>query len=168
MLDHLCLRSSIYICVDDLFVCMLLQITFDHPSEYITRISGRYRCDLGPIYLMSITFNTNKATYGPYLPLDHRNLSVIDFNFDVGGKFYGFFGTFFPNGIESIGFYMKPIENVADQSGAGEELETKSSREMTMMHGRGEQVADQSGATKADLNGKSLRELATMLKERLM
>ncbi|KAK1390380.1 hypothetical protein POM88_018558 [Heracleum sosnowskyi] len=85
-------------------------ITFDCPSEYITRVSGRYRYDLGSNYLWSITFDTNKGTYGPYLPLDDRNLSVINFNYHIGGKFCGFFGTYLRDGIESIGVYMKPLE----------------------------------------------------------
>lgn len=103
-----------------------LQITFDYPSEYITRISGRYRYDLGSNYLWSITFHTNKGTYGPYLPTDDRNLSVINFNYHIGGKFCGFFGTYLGNGIESIGVYMKPLENPANHSVevAESELET--------------------------------------------
>ncbi|KAK1390378.1 Jacalin-type lectin domain-containing protein [Heracleum sosnowskyi] len=88
-------------------------ITLDHPSEYITGISGGCQGSYGGPYLSSITFHTNKATYGPYVPgaIDKSSL-VTDFNYEVGGRFYGFFGTYRPDGIESIGFYMKPLEKL--------------------------------------------------------
>ena len=93
---------------------MLLQITFDYPSEYITRVSGKYEL---PNILVSITFHTNEGTYGPFTPKNPLyNLELTDFNYEVGGKFYGFFGTYNDYFIETIGFYMKPHQMLANQS----------------------------------------------------
>ncbi|KAK1390381.1 Jacalin-type lectin domain-containing protein [Heracleum sosnowskyi] len=107
----------------------LKTITFDYPSEYITRVSGCYESYYyGYNYLCSITFHTNKGRYGPYKPsiggghpeLDWPDESVIfdeldaihvkKFDYEVGGEFYGFFGTQRRDGIEVMGFYMKPLQ----------------------------------------------------------
>lgn len=116
---------------------MLLQITFDYPSEYITRVRSRYETYYhGSRYLTSITFHTNEGRYGPYEPSslggdpDHDYewslfsnddvycMQVKEFDYEVGGVFNGFFGTYWRDGIETIGFYMNPVP-VADQSGLG-------------------------------------------------
>lgn len=91
------------------------QITLDYPSEFITGISGGCQGSYGGPYLSSITFHTNKATYGPYTPgAPDKTSQVTNFNYQVGGKFYGFFGTYKSAEIESIGFYMKPLEKLAN------------------------------------------------------
>lgn len=45
-----------------------MQIVFDFPSEVLTHITGF--CDsaiiMGPTVVRSLTFHTNKRTYGPY------------------------------------------------------------------------------------------------------
>ncbi|KAK1390379.1 Jacalin-type lectin domain-containing protein [Heracleum sosnowskyi] len=105
----------------------LQTITFDYPSEYITRVNGAYVNDETSKKLCSITFYTNKRKYGPYGPglcTDHFDLidfqemdSYLDeFNYEVGGNFWGFFGTCKSKGIESIGLYMKPRQ-LANRSG---------------------------------------------------
>jgi hypothetical protein len=45
-----------------------LQIVFDFPSEVLTHITGFYGSAIimGPTVIRSLTFHTNKRTYGPY------------------------------------------------------------------------------------------------------
>lgn len=98
---------------------MLMKIRLDYPSENITGISGRYedRWGWGSKYLRSISFETNKRTYGPFVAASSSWWNwhtSIEFNYKVGGKFCGFFGTHWHDGIESIGIYIKPIAK-ADQ-----------------------------------------------------
>nr|XP_017217667.1 PREDICTED: jacalin-related lectin 3-like [Daucus carota subsp. sativus] len=95
-------------------------VTFDYPSEYITRVRGQYTDAVSPYdrYLWSITFYTNKGTYGPYVPTESINDGkFVDFNYQVGGKLCGFFGSYLGNGIETIGFYVEPQEKLAKQPG---------------------------------------------------
>lgn len=108
--------DRLHIIVSSQFQWMLLQITFDYPAEYITRVSGKYYQT--PTRLVSVTFHTNKKMYGPFV----SNTPIInnittDFNYEIGGTFYGFFGTYTSKEIESIGFYMKPIQAQANRLG---------------------------------------------------
>ncbi|KAL6525025.1 hypothetical protein OROMI_030618 [Orobanche minor] len=117
----------------------LKTITFNYPSEYITSVSGCYETYYhGMRYLSSITFHTNKGKYGPYMPFneggdpdcdygpfladpEEYSTQVNEFDYEVGGEFYGFFGTYWRyGGIETIGFYMKPLQ-VADRSGSSDQ-----------------------------------------------
>ena len=101
-------------------VSNLLQVNFDYPSEYITRVSGQYNDYLGK-YLRSITFHTNKGVYGPFAPgapgAPTKGLVLIDFNYQVAGKFGGFFGSYEMDSIETIGFYIDPLQKLANQPG---------------------------------------------------
>ncbi|KAK1390344.1 Jacalin-type lectin domain-containing protein [Heracleum sosnowskyi] len=84
-------------------------ITLEYPFEFINGISGFYERDYGSKYLRSITFHTNKAKYGPFIACPANEESEqIEFNYQVGSNFSGFFGTNLPNGVESIGIYCKP------------------------------------------------------------
>lgn len=67
--------------------------------------------------LISITFHTNRGTYGPFGPASPVNegQEVMDFSYQVGGTFGGFFGTYRALGIESIGFYMMPLRRIGNQ-----------------------------------------------------
>lgn len=73
---------------------MLMQIRLDYPSEYITGISGSYEDQWGYKYLRSISFETNKRTYGPFAAASSswwdRPWRTIEFIYKVGGKFVGF------------------------------------------------------------------------------
>lgn len=94
-----------------------MQVSFDYPSEYITRVSGQYIAKHPTSHLCSITFHTNKGTYGPYVPGEHKKgIDVRDFNYQMGGKFCGFFGSYHKDSIESIGFYFDPREKLANQT----------------------------------------------------
>ncbi|KAG5569075.1 hypothetical protein H5410_058841 [Solanum commersonii] len=88
-------------------------VVLDYQSEFLTWISGFH--DLEPnnkwMYLRSITFGTNKGTYGPYGMKNAVNLKLKEFNFQIGDdrSFGGFHGTKHGNYIESIGLYLNTI-----------------------------------------------------------
>jgi len=81
-------------------------VTLNYPSEYLTGISGTYGYTYPTMRVFSISFITNKRTYGP---------------FGSGGGDYGFeyqlgedhsFGGFHGRADEylnAIGVYLKPI-----------------------------------------------------------
>lgn len=67
------------------------------------------------------TFHTNKGVYGPFAPgapgAPTKGLVSIDFNYQVAGKFGGFFGSYETDSIETIGFYIDPLQKLANQPG---------------------------------------------------
>ncbi|XP_019227648.1 PREDICTED: inactive protein RESTRICTED TEV MOVEMENT 1-like [Nicotiana attenuata] len=88
-------------------------IKLDYPSEFITWIRGYY-VEFHPTviqpanYVTSITFGTNKATYGPFGSHESSDIE-FDFQFGTDGAFGGFHGTTHIHYLESIGVYIKPI-----------------------------------------------------------
>ncbi|OIT21534.1 PREDICTED: inactive protein RESTRICTED TEV MOVEMENT 1-like [Nicotiana attenuata] len=83
-------------------------VVLDYPSEFITWISGTYYTN----GLRSITFGTNKSSYGPYGRNTVNPLApYFSFSFQIGDdrSFDGFHGTKTDAFIESIGVYMKTI-----------------------------------------------------------
>lgn len=82
---------------------MTLQIELDYPDEYLTSMSGNYGL-LGAYELVtSLTFQSNRSTYGPF-----GSGGGKPFSFTSGaGKIVGFFGR---SGIylDSIGAYIDP------------------------------------------------------------
>lgn len=84
-------------------------VTFDYPTEFLTSISGSFRTSYGCTILNSISFGTNKGSYGPFgTPSDKAN----KFTFQIGNypSFGGFHGSKSRRGIDSFGIYMKPIK----------------------------------------------------------
>ncbi|XP_055813597.1 inactive protein RESTRICTED TEV MOVEMENT 1-like [Solanum dulcamara] len=84
-------------------------VTFDYPTEFLTSISGSFRKSHGSTILNSISFGTNKGSYGPFgTPSDNAN----KFTFQIGNypSFGGFYGSKSSCGIDSLGIYMKPIK----------------------------------------------------------
>ncbi|MCD7470771.1 hypothetical protein HAX54_010881 [Datura stramonium] len=82
-------------------------VTFDYPTEFLTSISGSFRTSYGWSFLSSISFGTNKGSYGPFgTPSADAN-----FTFQIGNyrSFGGFHGSKNGFGVESFGVYMKPI-----------------------------------------------------------
>ncbi|KAL3328959.1 hypothetical protein AABB24_036198 [Solanum stoloniferum] len=83
-------------------------VTFDYPTEFLTSISGSFRKSYGNSILSSISFGTNKGSYGPFgTPTTDAN----KFTFKMGNypSFGGFHGSKNHDGVESFGVYMKPI-----------------------------------------------------------
>ncbi|XP_060183625.1 inactive protein RESTRICTED TEV MOVEMENT 1-like [Lycium barbarum] len=94
-------------------------IVLDYPSEFLTSISGQFvsgqfvNGQSGLMtrfsYLKTISFYTNKGSYGPFGSTATDGSDF--FNFEIGNyrSFCGFHGTAHGYGIGSIGVYMKPI-----------------------------------------------------------
>ncbi|XP_049363681.1 inactive protein RESTRICTED TEV MOVEMENT 1-like [Solanum verrucosum] len=81
-------------------------VVLDYPSEFLIGIKGTYYSN----GLRSITFVTNKDTYGPYgstRPMTDD--AVIDIQIGNDRSFGGFHGLKQKTRIESIGLYLKPI-----------------------------------------------------------
>ncbi|KAM3326635.1 inactive protein RESTRICTED TEV MOVEMENT 1-like [Capsicum chacoense] len=79
----------------------------DYPSEFLTSISGSFHSVTNGAALSSITFGTNKASYGPFG--DPSSTSTKHFNFQIGNQFSfgGFHGSVRSGFINSIGIYIK-------------------------------------------------------------
>ncbi|XP_059306578.1 inactive protein RESTRICTED TEV MOVEMENT 1-like [Lycium ferocissimum] len=90
-------------------------VVLDHPSEFLTSIRGFHNVEKELrkiVCLRSITFGTNKGTYGPYGMTTSVDPSLNEhFNFEIGDdrSFGGFHGTNYSNFIESIGVYVKTV-----------------------------------------------------------
>lgn len=84
----------------------MLKVVLDYPSEFLIEIKGTNHGN----DLRSITFVTNKGTYGPY---GSGRPMVVDkeFNIRIGNdrSFGGFHGVKAQTYIESIGLHLKPI-----------------------------------------------------------
>ncbi|MCD7470770.1 hypothetical protein HAX54_010880 [Datura stramonium] len=83
-------------------------VTLDYPTEFLTSISGSFRTSYGQSILSSISFGTNKGSYGPF---GTPSADANKFTFQIGNyhSFGGFHGSKIRYGIESFGVYMKPI-----------------------------------------------------------
>lgn len=87
-------------------------VLFDYSSEFITSMSGYFKTLGNSTYLNTITFGTNKSSYGPFgCTTTSTDDDLLDFNFQLGNHrlFGGFHGSKAYYGIESIGIYVKPI-----------------------------------------------------------
>ncbi|XP_055815347.1 agglutinin alpha chain-like isoform X2 [Solanum dulcamara] len=88
-------------------------IKLDYPSEYLIGVNGRHGIFGADRILKSITFVTNKKSYGPFpknKPTYMTNEDT-DFNLNVldDGWLNGFHGTIFGGQLESFGVYIKPM-----------------------------------------------------------
>ncbi|KAF8012320.1 hypothetical protein BT93_I0457 [Corymbia citriodora subsp. variegata] len=83
------------------------EINLDWLSEYLTSLSGYITSDLGSTVINSLTFQSNKRTYGPFGTEKGRYFSFPA----TGGKIIGFYGS---SGtyLESIGAYLEPISHL--------------------------------------------------------
>nr|XP_016447612.1 PREDICTED: inactive protein RESTRICTED TEV MOVEMENT 1-like [Nicotiana tabacum]XP_033515393.1 inactive protein RESTRICTED TEV MOVEMENT 1-like [Nicotiana tomentosiformis] len=90
-------------------------VVLDYPSEFLTCIRGSYEIETrnySLTYTRSITFGTNKGSYGPYgMNTASSGTNYVDFKFEIGDdrSFGGFHGTKSDCRIRSIGVYVKPI-----------------------------------------------------------
>ncbi|XP_077219963.1 jacalin-related lectin 3-like [Tasmannia lanceolata] len=85
------------------------KIKLDLPDEVLTSISGHYGSIFNgsPAVIRSLTFETNRSTYGPF-----GIQQGAHFSFPMrGGKIVGFHGR---SGwyLDSIGVYLKPLQNL--------------------------------------------------------
>jgi hypothetical protein len=85
-----------------------LQVTLDYPDEFLTSIHGCYeKVWCMPTQITSLTFQSNKATYGPF----GRKLDRTDFSIQaLGSKIVGFHGrSSSVTGLRAIGAHLKPL-----------------------------------------------------------
>lgn len=86
-----------------------VQVKFNHPSEYITKVSG-YKSSNNS-HLCSITFGTNRGDYGPFGKFTSKDKEFV-YRLGEDRQFGGFHGTADNNGVKSIGIYLKPITSL--------------------------------------------------------
>ncbi|XP_009762933.1 inactive protein RESTRICTED TEV MOVEMENT 1-like [Nicotiana tabacum] len=86
-------------------------VDLDYPSEFLTSISGSVQLTMnGDSFLSSISFGTNKGSYGPIGKASAAG-NIYHFNYQIGNgrSIGGFHGSKCRYGIESIGVYVKTI-----------------------------------------------------------
>ncbi|KAJ0087017.1 hypothetical protein Patl1_09216 [Pistacia atlantica] len=84
------------------------KVTLEYPDEFLTAVHGHYGTvnDWGAVCVRSLTFQSNKKTYGPF-GIEQGTY----FSFPMtGGKIVGFHGR---SGwyLDAIGVYLKPLQN---------------------------------------------------------
>ncbi|KAG6757889.1 hypothetical protein POTOM_038215 [Populus tomentosa] len=79
-------------------------VKLDYPHEFLKGISGR---DWGDGYVRSLTFTTNRGTYGPF---GNKQEIGTEFDFQTGDEplFAGLHGSFDDEGLTTIGIYVNP------------------------------------------------------------
>ncbi|KAL3379233.1 hypothetical protein AABB24_000113 [Solanum stoloniferum] len=89
------------------------QIKLDYPTEYLIGINGRHGKVGTDGVLKSITFVTNKNSYGPFPKNKPTYMATEDTEFNINALDYGwlngFHGTIYGNQLESFGVYIKPM-----------------------------------------------------------
>ncbi|KAI8549593.1 hypothetical protein RHMOL_Rhmol06G0037200 [Rhododendron molle] len=82
------------------------KVKLGYPDEFLTSIQGYYGSinEWGPLYVRSLTFESNKRTYGPY---GIEQGTYFSFPM-VGGKIVGFHGKCGWY-LDAIGAYLEPI-----------------------------------------------------------
>ncbi|KDP26963.1 hypothetical protein JCGZ_22259 [Jatropha curcas] len=79
-------------------------VKLDYPREYLVSISGHYDSDDNSSYICSLTFKSNRNTYGPF-----GSTRGIPFSTPSSyGKIIGLHGTAYRY-LHSIGVHVKPI-----------------------------------------------------------
>ncbi|XP_060200964.1 inactive protein RESTRICTED TEV MOVEMENT 1-like isoform X2 [Lycium barbarum] len=89
-------------------------IKLDYPYEYLIGVNGRHSLGIGAdIILKSITFVTNKKSYGPFPKMKSTYMATEDTEFNINvldhGWLNGFHGTTRGGQLESFGVYIKPM-----------------------------------------------------------
>ncbi|KAB1203777.1 Agglutinin [Morella rubra] len=83
------------------------KVKLDYPGEFLTSIHGHYGSlnEWGPIFVRSLTFESNKKTYGPF---GFERGTYFSFPM-AGGRIVGFHGKCGWY-LDAIGAYLQPIE----------------------------------------------------------
>ncbi|KAJ6899587.1 hypothetical protein NC652_025903 [Populus alba x Populus x berolinensis] len=78
-------------------------VKLDYPHEFLKGISGQW----GGGNVRSLTFTTNRGTYGPF---GSKEENSIEFDFQTGDEplFAGLHGSFDNDGLATIGIYVNP------------------------------------------------------------
>ncbi|XP_056160719.1 jacalin-related lectin 4-like isoform X2 [Syzygium oleosum] len=83
------------------------KISLNWLIEYLTSVSGYITSDFGSTVIHSLTFQSNKRTYGPFGTETGRKFSFPA----TGGKIIGFYGSSGSH-LESLGAYFEPISHL--------------------------------------------------------
>ncbi|XP_056163352.1 myrosinase-binding protein 2-like [Syzygium oleosum] len=82
-------------------------INLDWLTEFLISVSGYIVNDFGSTIIHSLTFQSNKRTYGPFGTETGRKFSFPA----TGGKIIGFYGSSGSH-LESLGAYLEPISHL--------------------------------------------------------
>ena len=84
----------------------IFQVKLEYPDEFLTSIHGHYGSinEWGPAFVCSLTFESNKKTYGPY---GIEQGTYFSFPM-IGGKIVGFHGKCGWY-LDAIGAYPEPL-----------------------------------------------------------
>ncbi|XP_051150763.1 jacalin-related lectin 3 isoform X2 [Andrographis paniculata] len=92
------------------WVSTVYQIKLDYPDEFLTSMRGHYgsmhEWGNGPVIIRSLTFESNKRTYGPY-GAEHGAYFTVP---RMSGKIVGFLGKS-GSFLDAIGLYVEPIQS---------------------------------------------------------
>lgn len=91
-----------------------MQVRLSYPSEFLTGISGWHV----PGIIRSLTFITNKRTYGPFGGVAGNIDRAFEYKLGEDNKFAGFHGTAGICNLNSIGVYMKPMTTLTNVNNA--------------------------------------------------
>ncbi|KAA8528689.1 hypothetical protein F0562_036044 [Nyssa sinensis] len=83
------------------------KVKLEYPDEFLTSIQGHYGSlnEWGPVFVRSLTFESNKKTYGPY-----GIEQGMYFSFPMtGGKIVGFHGRCGWH-LDAVGAYLEPLQ----------------------------------------------------------
>ncbi|XP_044474537.1 jacalin-related lectin 3-like isoform X1 [Mangifera indica] len=82
------------------------KVKLDYPDEFLTSVHGYYGTinDWGTVYVRSLTFQSNRKTYGPF-GIEQGTYFSLPM---TGGKIVGFHGrsSWY---LDAIGIYLKPL-----------------------------------------------------------
>ncbi|KAK4774713.1 hypothetical protein SAY86_009648 [Trapa natans] len=85
-------------------------VTLDYPNEHLTSISGYIRDYSEPVIVQSLTFHSNKRSYGPFGKDGEKKQKGSYFWYpSTGSKIVSFYGHCIPSYLSSIGVYAEPI-----------------------------------------------------------
>ncbi|KAL8030644.1 hypothetical protein ABFX02_14G298600 [Erythranthe guttata] len=82
------------------------KVRLEYPNEFLTSVHGHYGnfYELGPVFVRSLTFDSNKRTYGPF---GVEKGTYFTFP-KMHGKIVGFLGKYGWY-LNSLGFYVEPL-----------------------------------------------------------
>ena len=85
----------------------LLQVKLDYPDEFLTSVHGHFGSlnQWGPNFVRSLSFVSNKKTYGPFGVEQGTHFSVPMSGTKIVG-FHGRCGWY----LDAIGVYVKPLK----------------------------------------------------------
>lgn len=85
----------------------------DYPSEHLTSISGYIRDYSEPVIVQSLTFHSNKRSYGPYGKDGEEKPKGSYFWYpSTGSQIVSFYGHCISSHLSSIGVYAEPISHL--------------------------------------------------------